>query len=264
MRVARVAFTWLVFTTGFLSVSCRYGYEPFADLDAPNGGREEDAEGGANDEEGGAFGRGGRANALGGSTGEPGARGGTNPGTGGTSANTGGTRTGEAEDTRTCGGRLESPTEPPSVTPSAQVYSSGAPIPITFTGAQDWQDWIGIYFDGERPGSTRSLFWFYIDGSRRACKLIPSGTVVFDATNPGRNRGRWPPAPGNYRVFLLAEGAYEIRALRPRSGSRSAAERGLTSMSLLLVPAIVGAKSRFRFRFEVAESTGVSVLGLRH
>jgi hypothetical protein len=102
--------------------------------------------------------------------------------------------------------------ETPSVTLSADTYKPGDAISVSFKGAKNSLDWIGIYYDGQVPGSVSSLFWFYVGGSHTAGALVPSGTLVFNSANPGSNAGTWPPGAGNYRVYLLADDGYEIRA----------------------------------------------------
>lgn len=104
------------------------------------------------------------------------------------------------------------PVVTPTVTLSAESYKSGDPISVSFTGAKNALDWIGIYFEGEVPGQPASLYWFYVGGAQTPGALVPSGTLVFNAQNPGKNRGVWPPVAGSYRAFLLAEDGYAIRA----------------------------------------------------
>jgi len=60
-------------------------------------------------------------------------------------------------------------------------------------------DWIGIYRDGDTPGTVPSTSWNYLDGTQVGGGFFPSGSMIF------------PPLPeGDYFLVLLLNDGYTI------------------------------------------------------
>jgi endonuclease/exonuclease/phosphatase family metal-dependent hydrolase len=124
---------------------------------------------------------------------------------------------------------------PHSVATDRADYAPGAPIKVDFAGPGNSRDWIGIYREGDTPGSVGSQYWKYVGGSQTPGGAVANGSVTFDAASPGEGAGSWPPPPGNYRVHLLENDGHRILA--------SASFRVLAAGQ---VPTVTTAKASYR------------------
>jgi hypothetical protein len=93
----------------------------------------------------------------------------------------------------------------PLVRIEQRLYATGQPIRVTFTnGPANAKDWVGIYKQGQTPGSsTPSTLWNYVDGTQAGTTGLTDGVISFTA---GLS------SPGEYVVHFLANDSYDIIA----------------------------------------------------
>ena len=95
----------------------------------------------------------------------------------------------------------------PAVRPSANRYAPGQTINVGFTnGPANPKDWIGVYPEGVKPGSTGSTIWNYVDGTQAGNAGKASGLIAFQ---------NGLSAVGKYRAYLLENDGYTILASEP-------------------------------------------------
>lgn len=90
----------------------------------------------------------------------------------------------------------------PLVRLEKRLILKGEPITVTFTnGPGGAKDWIGIYKEGQTPGSaTPSTLWFYVDGTQNGTTAKTDGTITFTT---GLS------ATGNYVLQYLINDGYD-------------------------------------------------------
>lgn len=108
-------------------------------------------------------------------------------------------------------------------------YEAGETITVEFTGAERATDWIGIYPEGSSPADGPSHLWKYVGGSQEPTDDPQTGTVTFDADDPGEGAGSWPLVAGDYDVYLLADDGWDVLA---QSSFRVLSEDEVPSISL--------------------------------
>ena len=95
----------------------------------------------------------------------------------------------------------------PAVRPSDSQYAPGQTINVGFTnGPANPKDWIGVYPEGVKPGSTGSTIWNYVDGTQAGNAGKASGLIAFQ---------NGLSAVGKYRAYLLENDGYTILASEP-------------------------------------------------
>lgn len=82
------------------------------------------------------------------------------------------------------------------------VYEYGEKIYVT-ASSEAAEPWVGIYLEGDKVGTTPSIYWYYINDKEH----IPGNTYVLQDGTPGNERGdiedvRDLPA-GNYKILLM-------------------------------------------------------------
>jgi hypothetical protein len=90
---------------------------------------------------------------------------------------------------------------PKSITLNSSSYPAGSPITATFNGGPgNDDDWIGIFPASiTNPSTGTYLDWRYTNGTQTAGGNLKSGSITF--ANPTL-------APGNYKVWFLADNGY--------------------------------------------------------
>src|SRR4051812_39097426 len=85
------------------------------------------------------------------------------------------------------------------------VYLTNEPIKVAFTnGPANSKDWIGIYHEGEIPGSGPSATaYLYVGGSSSAGAALGKGEVTFSGGLA---------TPGNYVAYFLEDDGYRVLA----------------------------------------------------
>lgn len=82
-------------------------------------------------------------------------------------------------------------------------YKAGESITATWTaGPGNSTDWVGIYKDGQTPGSSGvySTLWFYVNGTQAATEGLTEGSVTFQDITL---------APGPWVAHFLASDGYD-------------------------------------------------------
>jgi hypothetical protein len=93
----------------------------------------------------------------------------------------------------------------PMLTTDKSLYTVIQAVSVTFSGATNATDWIGLYAQGTTPSSTSpSLAWMYVNGSQTAGAVVATGTVTFA---PGTLT-----AAGSYKACVLQNGGYTVLA----------------------------------------------------
>ncbi|MGQ0829884.1 MAG: alkaline phosphatase D family protein [Bacteroidota bacterium] len=82
-----------------------------------------------------------------------------------------------------------------SISPNKSIYVQGENMVFTYTGASGTTDWIGVYKQGETPGTPASQTWDYV--------TPPSGNLALSTTGL---------ASGMYEAHLLCCDGYSIKA----------------------------------------------------
>ena len=94
-----------------------------------------------------------------------------------------------------------SATPPPSVELEKDVYTKTEAIKANFTYAPgNATDWIGVFAEGETPGTNQARAWVYLNNTQTA------GSVVLNGTVSVKNGPGWPLVPGNYFLTLMENG----------------------------------------------------------
>lgn len=89
-----------------------------------------------------------------------------------------------------------------SVVTSRENYFPGEAISVSFAaGPGNAKDWIGIYPDGIKPGSTGSTLWNYVSGTRTPGAGLREGSVTFGS---GLNLA------GVWTAYLLVNDGYTV------------------------------------------------------
>lgn len=87
-----------------------------------------------------------------------------------------------------------------TLTLNKSVYETGQDIIATWTGGPgNPRDWVGIYQEGQTPGSVASTLWFYVNGTGTATAGLTDGSLTFSKNSL---------APGNYVAHFLADNGY--------------------------------------------------------
>ena len=89
-----------------------------------------------------------------------------------------------------------------SVVTSLENYVPGQAISVSFAGGPGKsKDWIGIYPEGVKPGSTGSTIWNYVNGTRTAGAGLREGSMTFGS---GLNLA------GVWTAYLLVNDGYTV------------------------------------------------------
>lgn len=94
----------------------------------------------------------------------------------------------------------------PLVHADKRSYVTGEDISVSFaSGPGNALDWIGLYKEGEVPGSpgVSSTRYLYVDGTQSGAQALTDGSVTF---HDGL------AAPGRYVAFLLRNDGYDVLA----------------------------------------------------
>ena len=77
--------------------------------------------------------------------------------------------------------------DPPSVTTTRSVYTSGSPITVEFSnGPGNAKDWVGLYRPDMTPGEVGSLKWLYVNGTQTSGDGFTDGSVTLEGLEPGK------------------------------------------------------------------------------
>jgi YVTN family beta-propeller protein len=88
------------------------------------------------------------------------------------------------------------------------IYRPGETITVQFSeGPGSPTDWVGIYADGEVPGTVGSTLWGYVGGGHSPGAGATAGTLTFAA-----QAGRGPLRAGRWKAYLLASDGYAMLA----------------------------------------------------
>jgi hypothetical protein len=81
------------------------------------------------------------------------------------------------------------------------AYETGQSLTATWTGGPgNPTDWVGIYQEGQTPGSVGSTLWYYVNGTRTATSGLTDGSVTF---------ANLSLAPGNWVAHFLSNDGYD-------------------------------------------------------
>lgn len=109
-----------------------------------------------------------------------------------------------------------------------ETYESGEKIFVS-ANTSDSTDWIGIYKKGEKvdpnDGGAVSIYWYYPKNSGNTYAIQDVGEV-----NAGREDLKDLPA-GEYTVYLLKKGGYEVEAQQDITILEEGKSSGLTNLS---------------------------------
>lgn len=83
------------------------------------------------------------------------------------------------------------------------AYATSDSVKATWTGGPgNSTDWIGIYQEGQTPGSVNATGWLYVNGTRTATTALTDGSVTFSGLN--LTQGVWAAH------FLASDGYGDI------------------------------------------------------
>lgn len=96
------------------------------------------------------------------------------------------------------------PQGPPAIHLAKSSYFTSEDISVSFENAPgNPKDWIGIYPAGIVPGSSNSLLWYYLDGTKSGTLVKTEGSLSF---------AKGLSTPGDYTAYLLKNDTYEVVA----------------------------------------------------
>jgi PKD repeat protein len=91
-----------------------------------------------------------------------------------------------------------------TVSTNKTAYTIGEAITVNFTGSKAAKDWIALFLQTTTPAQGNNISWLYTSGTQTAAsKTKASGSVIFTTGIS---------IAGNYKVCLLANDGYTIRA----------------------------------------------------
>jgi hypothetical protein len=116
----------------------------------------------------------------------------------------------------TCGLCAQVTYAQPGVSADSATYNVKRAISVSFTnGPGNAADWIGIYKNGDVPGTAEATLWNYVNGTQTATVGITNGSVNF----PGgvqTEGGYWVGFFENDGYTILASDSFQVVDLLPR------------------------------------------------